>query len=344
MKTAVVLFNLGGPDRPEAIRPFLSNLFSDPAILDLPRPLRGLLAAVLARRREKEARRIYDVIGGRSPLNAETGKQARALEARLGSGRRVFVAMRYWHPLIEETVREVAAWGPDRIVLLPLYPQFSTVTTGSSLREWRRRAAARGLRAPTAAVCCYPRQPGFVEAYAALVEAALRQAGPRPVRVLFSAHGLPRRVVAAGDPYAWQVSCSAAAVAARLARPGLDWRVCYQSNVGPLRWTGPATRDEIVRAGAEGKGAVVVPIAFVSEHSETLVELDIDYAALAEEAGCAPYLRVAAPGTLAPFVEALAALAERAGRDAPVPAGWSGSRLCPADRRLCPMAGPGAAP
>ena len=154
----------------------------------------------------------------------------------------------------------------------------------------------------------------------------------------------PRRVVAAGDPYAWQVSCRRRGRGGAAGAAGTRLRVCYQSKVGPLRWTGPATRDEIVRAGAEGKGAVVVPIAFVSEHSETLVELDIDYAALAEEAGCAPYLRVAAPGTLAPFVEALAALAERAGHDAQAPAGWSGSRLCPADRRLCPMAGPGAAP
>ncbi len=340
MKTAVVLFNLGGPDRPEAIQPFLKNLFNDPAIIGLPWPLRPILANTISRKREPEARAIYARIGGRSPLNAETAAQARALEAVLGDDHRVFVAMRYWHPLIEDTVREVAAWSPERIVLLPLYPQFSTTTTGSSLGEWQRRAGAAGLAAPTTALCCYPVEAGLVEAHARLIGAALESAGSAPVRLLFSAHGLPEKIVRAGDPYQGQVEQTAAAVVAALARPGLDWAVCYQSRVGPLKWIGPSTDDEIRRAGAEGRGAVVVPIAFVSEHSETLVELDLEYGELASKAGCAPYIRVPALGTDDGFIAALAGLVRRAGAAGARPLdSATGGRFCPADRVKCPCNG-----
>ena len=335
-RTAVVLFNLGGPDSPEAIQPFLENLFNDPAIVGLPWPLRPVLASAISHRRKKEARRIYDRIGGRSPLLENTLAQARALEAALGDdGTRVFVAMRYWRPMSEDTAQEVADFRPDRIALLPLYPQFSTTTTGSSLGAWRRAAAAAGLDAPTTAVCCYPEGEGLVAAHARLLAAALDEAAGRPVRVLFSAHGLPEKTVAAGDPYCWQVGRTAAAVTARLGRADLDWRVCYQSRVGPLAWTGPSTRDEIARAGADGKGAVVVPVAFVSEHSETLVELDVEYAALASGAGCEPYVRVPTPGTDEAFIAGLASMARRAlarPRSGLGPAGGE----CPAVLRKCP--------
>lgn len=337
MTTAVVLFNLGGPDSPETIQPFLKNLFNDPAIIGLPWPLRPLLAETVSRRREKQAREIYGRIGGRSPLNEETAAQGRALEAALGADVRVVVAMRYWHPLVEDTVAEVAALKPDRIVLLPLYPQFSTTTTGSSFREWHRCAARQGLSVPTTALCCYPVEPGLIDAHARLVGAALDEAGDEPVRVLFSAHGLPEKIVKAGDPYQWQVEQTAAAVVARLGRPGLDWQVCYQSRVGPLTWIGPSTEAEIERAGREGKGCVVVPIAFVSEHSETLVELDLEYGELARKAGAAPYLRVPALGTSAEFIAGLADLVRRAMTPgAPVLESATGGRLCPAPWGKCP--------
>jgi ferrochelatase len=339
VKTAVVLFNLGGPDRPEAIQPFLRNLFNDPAIIGLPWPMRPLLAEVISRKREPQAREIYGRIGGRSPLNEETAAQANKLAASLGEDTRIFIAMRYWHPLVEDTAREVAAYRPDRIVLLPLYPQFSTTTTGSSFGEWFRCAARAGITAPTTALCCYPQEEGLVAAHAELIAGALAKAGEAPVRVLFSAHGLPEKIVKAGDPYQWQVEQTAAAVVEKLGRPGLDWQVCYQSRVGPLKWIGPSTDDEIERAGADGKGAIVVPIAFVSEHSETLVELDLEYGELARKAGCAPYIRVAALGTQDAFIAGLAGLVARAcGTDAPAVASHQGGRFCTASWAKCPCA------
>ncbi|MBF0393999.1 MAG: ferrochelatase, partial [Alphaproteobacteria bacterium] len=279
-RTAVVLFNLGGPDGPDAVRPFLFNLFNDPAIIGAPGPIRWALARFISARRAPVARAIYDRIGGRSPLLELTRAQAAALEAALGADHRVFVAMRYWHPLTEETVAEVFAWRPDRVVLLPLYPQYSSTTSGSSIEAWRKAAAKAGLTAPTEAICCWPTEPGFIGTVARQTAEALA-ASPPGARVLFSAHGLPKKVIAGGDPYRWQVERTAEAVVAALGVPGLDWLVCYQSRVGPLEWIGPATDDEIRRAGADKVGLVVVPIAFVSEHSETLVELDIEYAELA---------------------------------------------------------------
>ena len=339
-KLAVVLFNLGGPDRPEAVRPFLFNLFRDPAIIGLPRPARWMLAQLIARRRAPVSRQIYAQIGGKSPLLEHTRRQADALQGALqDEGEvRVFVAMRYWHPFAGETAQAVARFGPDRVVLLPLYPQFSTTTTGSSVADWQRAAARAGLRAETSTVCCYPSQAAFVAAHAALIGkvwAEATAAGAR-ARLLFSAHGLPQKVVARGDPYQWQVEQTAAAVVDALALPDLDWVVCYQSRVGPLAWIGPATEAEIARAGADGVAVVVVPIAFVSEHSETLVELDIDYRRLAAASGVPAYHRVAALGAEPKFIWALAALVREASRRDGI-GSQQGGRICPAACRRCPL-------
>ncbi len=337
-RTAVVLFNLGGPDSPDAIQPFLNNLFNDPAIIGLPWPLRPLLASVISNKRQKEARKIYALIGGKSPLLEETRAQAAKLEAALDDEEtRVFISMRYWHPMAQDTAMEVAAFAPNRVILLPLYPQFSTTTTGSSMQAWHRAAEKAGIKAPTKAVCCYPMHEGLIAAHAALLDRTLDKAGDQPVRVLFSAHGLPEKIVKAGDPYQWQIEQTAAAVVAKLARPDLDWQVCYQSRVGPLTWIGPSTDDEIKRAGKEGKGAVVVPIAFVSEHSETLVELDIEYAEMAGKNGCAPYLRVPALGVEEAFIEGLAGIVRTTLEPgAPDLGPDTGRRLCPGAWGKCP--------
>ena len=351
--TAVVLFNLGGPDRPGAVRPFLFNLFNDPAIIGLPQPLRWLLARLISGRRAPVARAIYQNLGGGSPLLANTEAQARALDAALNGAAaadgpdrhyRVLIAMRYWHPRSDACARAVAATGADRAVLLPLYPQFSTTTSGSSVRDWQGAAAAIGLRLPSTTICCYPVEPGFVEEVAALVAQGLAEAGSggaRP-RVLFSAHGLPKKIVAAGDPYQWQVEQSTAAVVAALHRKGapadLDWLVCYQSRVGPLEWIGPATDDEVVRAGRDGVPLVVVPVAFVSEHSETLVELDIEYRELAERSGVPGYVRVPTVDAGAAFIAGLARLVRRAERFGPGTCAAGDGRLCPAKWRRCPNA------
>ncbi len=330
MKLAVVLYNLGGPDSLDAVEPFLTNLFSDPAIISLPAFVRRPLARFIARRRAPIAREIYAKLGGRSPILEETQAQAAALEQALagrGHEARAFIAMRCWKPFTNEAARDVAAWKPDHVVRLPLYPQFSTTTTASSEAAWIEASAV--ITAPQSRVCCYPWAEGFVAAEAALIREAYAKVKPGlSYRLLLSAHGLPERIVAGGDPYRWQVERSAAAIVAALAIPDLDWSICYQSRVGPLKWIGPATDAEIRRAGAEGKALIVAPIAFVSEHSETLVELDMEYGKLAHESGVRDYLRVPTVGTRPQFIEALADLVDRAARS-PVPVTCGERRICP---------------
>lgn len=356
MKTAVVLFNLGGPDRLEAVRPFLRNLFSDPAIISLPQPLRWLVARLISGRRAPVAREIYGRIGGRSPILELTQAQAQALGDQLnhasdrvvGDDSRAFVAMRYWHPMADETAREVAAYGPDQVVLLPLYPQYSGTTTGSSAADWHRAARLAKITAPTKLLCCYPAFPRYTAALTRLLAAAIAEARRRggPFRILLSAHGLPKKVVAAGDPYQWQVERTAEAVIAGLGAAddgaALDWLVCYQSRVGPLEWIGPATEAEVKRAGADGLGLVVLPIAFVSEHSETLVELDMEYRELAERSGVPFYIRVPALGTDPGFIGALADLVRRAAAAPDGIVAGEGARICPPGCGRCPNGPRGA--
>jgi ferrochelatase len=310
VRLAVVLFNLGGPDSLDAVEPFLRNLFSDPAIIRLPAPLRLPLAWLIARRRASFARDIYAKLGGSSPIVAETDAQARALERTLaaqGVEAKAFVAMRCWHPFSDEAVRAVKAFAPERIVLLPLYPQYSTTTTASSFKDWER--AASGLGVPTSRIESYPAAPGFIAALAESIRETWATAKPGVhYRLLLSAHGLPERVIRAGDPYQRQVEQTAAALVRELGMDGLDHIVCYQSRVGPLRWIGPSTDGEVIRAGRDGVGVVVAPIAFVSEHSETLVELDMEYAKLARESGVPDYLRAPTVGTRSVFIDALARL------------------------------------
>src|SRR5579875_1472236 len=340
-KTAVVLMNLGGPDSLAAVEPFLRNLFADPAIMPLPPPLRKPLARLIAAYRASLGRNNYARLGGASPLLANTEAQARALESALGPGYRSFIAMRYWHPTSAEAARAVREWAPDQIVCLPLYPQFSTTTTASSFAAWKEAAADQRLHCPTRIVCCYPREKGFVEAIAALTRPALEAAAQtRPPRLLLTAHGLPKRVVAAGDPYRAQVEMTAQAIVAALELPGLDWRLCFQSRVGPLAWLEPSTEEEIRRAGRERTPLVVAPISFVSEHSETLIELDQDYRRLAGECGVPCYRRVPTVGTEPAFIAALARLVHRAAAGSgPVPG--EPSRVCGPAHAGCALAGTG---
>jgi len=335
MKRAVVLFNLGGPDQPSSVQPFLFNLFNDKAIIGLPQPLRWLVAKLISTRRAPVAQEIYGHIGGKSPLLELTQAQAAALEASLiaaspGDQFRVVIAMRYWHPFAAEALAELKAFAPDEVTLLPLYPQFSTTTTGSSVLDWEKTAKAEGFSVPTRTVCCYPTDTAYIDAHADLLTS---YAGEPNTRILFSAHGLPKKVVDRGDPYQWQVEQTVAATVQSLNVPDLDYVTCYQSRVGPLEWIGPSTEDEIERAGREGKSLVVVPIAFVSEHSETLVELDIEYAELAEKAGVVSYKRVPALGTNRHYVDALKAAVLGAG-DGTAPTG--GKRICPGTCGKCP--------
>lgn len=337
-RIAVVLFNLGGPDDQASVKPFLFNLFNDPAIIGLPGIVRTPLAKLISSRRETSAQANYALMGGGSPLLPETRRQAGALEtvlnARLsGDTVRVFIAMRYWNPLTEETAAEVAAFGPDEVVLLPLYPQFSTTTTKSSLKAWNAAYSGSGV---SRAVCCYPAAGGWVEAQAQAISEKLDEAVGQPVRVLFSAHGIPEKLVTGkGDPYQEQIETTVAAVVAAIeARRGpIDHAICYQSRVGPMKWLGPSTPEAIEKAARDGVGVVITPIAFVSEHIETLVELDIEYGELAHEKGASPYLRAPAVGIEPLFIDALADAAVSAlSRTGVAPFGQG----CKADWKACP--------
>lgn len=345
MKTAVVLYNLGGPDGPAAVQPFLFNLFNDPAILRQPAPIRWLLAKLISTRRAPVAQKIYDELGGGSPILGETKKQAEALSAALGDtdSFRVFIAMRYWHPFAGECAADVAAWQPDRVILLPLYPQFSTTTTESFLKIWPAAAQKAGLAAETVSLCCYPAEDGFIAAIADLAAPAIEEAKKSGTpRVLFSAHGIPKKFVADGDPYQAHVERTVAAVVERLAIRDLDYLICYQSRVGPVEWLKPYTDHAITEAATEGRPIVVVPVAFVSEHSETLVELDIEYKKLATDLSAPAYIRVPTVSAAPAYIEGLAAMVAEAGsRTGIFPQG--GLCVCPASAGACPCRGTAAA-
>ncbi len=336
------MFNLGGPDRPSAIRPFLLNLFRDPAILRVPILVRGILARGIAYLRLRTARSNYALLGGNSPLLDVTRAQAISLQARLSClNVRCFVAMRYWHPLTSATVRAIRAWGPDRVILLPLYPQYSTTTTASSFSAWREATAVAGLVASTRAICCYGSDKAFVTSIASLAravyaEARLSLCAGTSIRVLFSAHGLPESIISSGDPYRWQVERTVAAVLSEWNEPGVDWTICYQSRATPVRWTEPSTISEIERAARDRVAVVIVPIAFVSEHAETLVELDIEYRHLADRLGVPGYFRVPTPNNHASFIEAIAEFVLRAHASGCGVNSDVGTRICPHRYTGCP--------
>lgn len=349
-RIAVVLFNLGGPDAPEAVQPFLFNLFNDPAIIGLPQPLRYLLAKLIASRRAPVAREIYSHLGGGSPLVPLTRKQAEGLQVSLSGEWEVetFLCMRYWHPMSDETAQAVKAFAPEHIIALPLYPHYSTTTTASSFKEWKRAAQKIGLDTPTSYVCCYPTEANFIRAHAELIrpayEAAKRHGTPR---ILFSAHGLPEKLVKNGDPYQWQIERTTQKVVEALRletqevpQQGetIDYVNCYQSRVGPLEWIKPSTEHEIMRGGKDGVPLVVVPIAFVSEHSETLVELDIEYGTLAEESGVPHYARVPALGDAQGYITALAGICRHALKKNGTHPAEAEKRYCRNDWSQCPCA------
>jgi protoporphyrin/coproporphyrin ferrochelatase len=338
-RLAIIVFNLGGPDSPSAVRPFLFNLFNDPAIIPLPGPLRWLFAATISTLRAKKSRGYYDRLGGKSVLLPETQAQAAALEAAtkpFADDTRAFVLMRYWHPMSRVVVADVKAYNPTRIVVLPLYPQYSTTTTGTTLMDLKREAKRQGLATPMDILCCYPTAEGFIAPLADNLRTAYDAAKAHGTpRVLFSAHGLPEKIIAAGDPYEWQVAQSTQAVVARLALPELDWTICYQSRVTPVKWLGPPVESEIQRAGADKVPLIIVPISFVSEHVETLVELDETMRDLAAAAGVPHFSRLAAVRTDPAFIQTLADLTQFL-RHKKTPCTTNGARICPAQFSKCP--------
>ncbi|MEZ0226214.1 MAG: ferrochelatase [Alphaproteobacteria bacterium] len=322
-KIAVVLFNLGGPQSEQDIEPFLFNFFMDKNIIGVPQPFRWLIAKYISRTRSRGAARdAYKQLGFRSPLLENTRKQAAALEKTLqitGLSARCFVSMRYWHPMAKDVIRELTDYLPDRLVLMSLYPQYSSTTSGSSFANfWAEVQQDDGpLHArwddemKVDSICCYPALDGFIRASADNIRAELKKF-PTGARLLLSAHGLPEKVIAKGDPYQSHCEETAHAIVRELNMPGLDWQVCYQSRVGPLKWIGPSIGEALEKAAADGKGVVVYPHAFVSEHVETLVELDIEYRHKAAELKLPYYGRALTVGIHPSFIGGLAGLVQQA--------------------------------
>lgn len=333
-RSAVVLLNLGGPDSLDAVRPFLFNLFADPDIFKLPlaRLTQKPFAALVSRRRAPEAAKGYAAIGGKSPLLENTLAQAQALQRALaavettqaplavdaaGAGAvrasasnaraDVYVCMRYWHPMAAQVVAELKRKEYPHVVLLPLYPQYSRTTTGSSYNDFMRACWAQDYRPRVDLVREWYDEPAYQQGIAETLRSELAQLpDPRPEKteLLLSAHGLPRKVVDAGDPYEQQIEATAQSVRARLGWPHVT--LCYQSRVGPLEWLRPYTDDVIREKGRAGaKQMLVYPIAFVSDHVETLYELGITYAELARECGIAHYRVVPALNAHPRLIEAL---------------------------------------
>lgn len=315
-RLCVFLLQLGGPENLQAIEPFLTNLFED--VLGGPLFLRKRLARFIAKKRAPKVAPYYQHIGGGSPILANTRAQASALEALLaqsGFDVKVFTVMRYAPPRVEEVLAEARRlWSDATWVALPLYPQYSFATTRSSMEELvGQLTTPEQERLVT--VQAYPADEHYLDAVAACVLARLNDM-PESVRaqatILFSAHGLPMSLVRQGDPYPEHVQKTVAGVQARLP-PNHEVVVSYQSRVGPVRWLTPATDATIRRLGAEGKKAVLlVPISFVSEHVETLYELDVEVAHIAKEAGIEHYYRAATPMTQPTFIKGLHDLVTRA--------------------------------
>ena len=314
-RTAIVLLNLGGPDSLAAVEPFLFNLFSDPDIIPLPLNwlLRRPFARFISSRRSKEVAERYRLIGGKSPIRELTERQAAALQKELGdSGAyKVFIAMRYWHPLTEEIALQVAREGFNRVLLVPLYPHYSIVTTGSSFNEWNRVSKRHGIHFAHERLI-----PGFADwaPYINAMEEKIRE-GLRffssgdgvPVHFLFSAHGIPVSIIENGDPYAAQILTSVDRIMKRF--DGFMHHISFQSKVGRAKWLEPSTIRKVAELGAQGvKKLLVIPVSFVSDHIETLDELDIQIREDARKAGIGQFKVMPALNDSPAFIMALAEL------------------------------------
>ena len=307
--TGVVLLNMGGPDSLSAVRPFLARLFSDRELIRLPASFltQPLFAWIVSGLRARKVRRYYEEIGGGSPIAALTERQRRALEEALlatGGNIRVYVGMRYWHPLSKHAALEMKEDGVTRAVALPLYPQYCSATTGSSLNDLRRWVKWAGCTFPVSEIRSYPEHPKYIAALAGTVASAIGGADRNGMFLLFSAHGVPKAMIDGGDPYQAETERTVAAVMRSF--PDIPHGISYQSRAGRAVWLSPDTVDEVTRLAREGvRTLVVVPVSFVSDHIETLHELDIRLAAHAREAGIQSFLRAPALNDAPAFIDAL---------------------------------------
>lgn len=317
MKTGILLLNLGGPDTLDAVRPFLVRLFSDREIIRLPGGAVGqwLIGRMIAIKRTKEVQENYHKIGGGSPIVCWSTLQGEGIVSRLrarGHDVEYALAMRYWNPTTDAALDRLESLGCDRLVALTMYPHYSVATTGSSMAELLRVMKRRRTKLPVARIETWYDHPGYLDALAARVRACLDTfpAGSRPT-LLFSAHGLPKHFIDDGDPYCEHIRVTMEAVRARL--PDLPWTLGYQSRVGPVEWIGPSTEEVVDRLGREGvKDVLAVPISFVSDHIETLYEVDMLYGDQAKKVGIMNFRRPEGLNDFPPFLDALASVVEPA--------------------------------
>ncbi len=339
-KTAVILFNLGGPDKISSVKRFLFNLFYDKAIIDLPNPWRYFLAKFISGRRNKVACEIYKNIGGKSPILEINNQQADNLEKILSffGDFKVFVCMRYWHPMSKEVVSRLKEYGADEIIMLPLYPQFSSVTTKSSFEDFEKEIKKQKLSAKIKKICCYPTNSKFIQAHCSLIMETIGKAkvdGNKKYRLLFSAHGIPQKIIDKGDPYVFQIKQSVQEIISEIKIANLDYQICYQSKVGKLKWTTPSLDDELNRVAKDKIGVIIIPIAFTSDHSETLVELDIEYKKIAEEKTIPFYYRVKALNHNESFMQSLAQICKNVNQEIGFCSNDKGERICPKNFKQC---------
>jgi protoporphyrin/coproporphyrin ferrochelatase len=321
-KVGVVLFQLGGPDSLEAIEPFLFNLFSDPDIIDFPlaKLARQPLARLISSRRSKHVAHHYEAIGGKSPIADFTSQQAKALEGSLSSDMdvRVVVAMRYWRPFTQEAAAEMTAFSPDQLVLLPLYPQYSKTTTGSALKEWRRVYQPSVRHQKVHVIPQFHEDSAYIDAVTAAVDQSLSGFdNPAEVDVVFSAHSVPVEVIKSGDPYQRHIERTVDLVWQRGGWPSRR-HLCYQSKVGPSKWLRPMMRETLESLGKRrAQHVLMVPISFVSDHVETLFEINIEHREIAEHAGISDFRMVPGLNDSPSFIRALADLVRNCVMTAP---------------------------
>lgn len=315
LKSAVVLLNLGGPDSLDAVEPFLYNLFNDPDIIPIPLGflLQKPLAQFISRRRAPGVRKRYEMIGGKSPINEWTKKQAEALEQELQSfgNYKVFVGMRYWHPLIEEVVKQIAQSHFDRVILLPLYPHYSLSTSASSFHEWERVSIKHAVHHLNVRyISGYADWQPYIDALEEKIKEGLNQFPEHEknnVHFLFSCHGIPKSMVKKGDPYVTQILTTINRVMLKFYTVPYD--ISYQSKVGKIPWLEPSTIDKVEELGSSGvKSILVIPLSFVSDHLETLEELNIYIRKVAQKSGIINFIIMPALNDSPLFIRALAKL------------------------------------
>ena len=333
-RIAIVLFNLGGPKDLESVKPFLFNLFYDKAIINLPNPLRYIIARIISITRERKSQKIYSLIGGKSSLLQETEEQKLALTEKLKQLIKedfaIFINMRYSAPFAKEVIGQIKKYNPSEIILLPLYPQFSSTTTGSSVKNFLQNL---DVDIPIKTICCYPLEEDFIKTHVSLIKEKLYD---KNFRILFSAHGLPEKIIKAGDPYSFQIKETVKAIVKELNIKDLDYKITYQSRIGPMEWLKPNTEDEIELAGKLKKDIIIVPISFVSEHVETLVELNIEYKLIADKYKI-QYTRIPTLGTNKIFINSLTNILLRfiSKVDTNLVTSSSSTRICPNEFTKC---------